>query len=198
MSSNQVPIERAIGQIEIKKSKFICWLDYCDSKEALKEMLAEARVVYPDARHHCWAYTARNGAEEGMHDDGEPKGTAGRPILTVLQHSDITSVSAIVIRYFGGTKLGTGGLARAYSDVVKEALKSVQTRVFEPVRNIQFILPFAAENQVRYLVDKYDCKIVITYSQHLDIKISVTNGVYNSFINDLRTSYNFVDIRILD
>ena len=109
------------GEIEIKRSRFITWIGRADDGGEARDLIAMAKSEYPDARHHCSAYIHEvPGANrvERSSDDGEPSGTAGRPMLDVLVGSGLTDVAAVVIRYFGGVKLGTGGLVRAYSDAV--------------------------------------------------------------------------------
>lgn len=131
----------AINEIEIKKSRFITWLGRTDNEEAARELISLAKSEYPDARHHCSAFIHEvegGNRVERSSDDGEPSGTAGRPMLDVLQGSGLTNITAVVIRYFGGIKLGTGGLVRAYSDSVSECLKKVkrQRRIKRLVRTV--------------------------------------------------------------
>lgn len=120
----------ARSEIEIKRSRFIASCARTNSEEAAREFIAQIRREFPDARHHCTAFiihqdsgpdTARSS------DDGEPAGTAGNPMLKVLTESGLTNVTCIVTRYFGGTKLGTGGLVRAYSGAVQAVLEDAQT-----------------------------------------------------------------------
>nr|NLD40786.1 YigZ family protein [Actinomycetales bacterium] len=115
-------------ELEIRRSRFICTLSRVDSEEEARAAIAAVRAEFPDARHHCSAYIVEvPGAQttERSSDDGEPSGTAGRPMLDVLRGSGLTNAAAVVTRYFGGVKLGTGGLVRAYSDSVAEALEGV-------------------------------------------------------------------------
>ncbi|MBR3880850.1 MAG: YigZ family protein [Mailhella sp.] len=110
---------------EIKRSRFITTLARADSRERALALVEAVRNEFPDARHHCWAYAAgRPGdtAQVGQSDDGEPHGTAGRPMLNQLLYGGVGEVAAVTTRYFGGIKLGTGGLTRAYQNGVKEAL----------------------------------------------------------------------------
>ncbi|MCW8886021.1 MAG: YigZ family protein [Motiliproteus sp.] len=110
-----VPQQRIEVETEIKKSRFIAWADRAENRDQAMAVLSEARNRYPDARHHCWAYLIGNPAQpktQAMSDDGEPSGTAGKPILNVLQHNEIGDVMIVVSRYFGGIKLGAGGLVR--------------------------------------------------------------------------------------
>lgn len=113
------------AELEIRRSRFITWLRRADDEASARALVEEARHTYPDARHHCSAFVVRiPGANlvERSSDDGEPAGTAGMPMLEVLRGSGLVDLSAVVVRYFGGVKLGTGGLVRAYSDAVRAAL----------------------------------------------------------------------------
>ena len=113
------------GEYEEKRSRFVAVLRRCDDEEAARALISELRSAYPTARHHCSAFLVDvDGASriERSNDDGEPSGTAGIPMLDVLRGSGLTGVSAVVVRWFGGTKLGTGGLARAYSAAVTAAV----------------------------------------------------------------------------
>ena len=111
------------GEIEEKKSRFIAELSCASSEEEASAFIASKKKQYYDARHNCHAYVIGKGAEiRHCSDDGEPGGTAGRPMLEVLLAEGLTDVVAVVTRYFGGTLLGTGGLIRAYQGAVKEAL----------------------------------------------------------------------------
>lgn len=113
------------AELEIRRSRFLARLVRADDEEAARAAVAAERSAHPAARHHCSAFrVAAPGADvvERSSDDGEPAGTAGAPMLEVLRGASITRVAAVVTRYFGGVKLGTGGLARAYSDAVAAAL----------------------------------------------------------------------------
>ncbi|MCI9177614.1 MAG: YigZ family protein [Clostridia bacterium] len=118
--------ENVTTQIIEKKSKFICDLYYAQTVEKAEGILMQIRKKHYDAKHHCFAYRIqeKNVILEKASDDGEPSGTAGAPMLNLLQKQEITNVIAVVTRYFGGTLLGTGGLVRAYSQVTKEAIAS--------------------------------------------------------------------------
>lgn len=113
-----------VNEIVIKKSRFITWIARAESEEEAREVIAAARSAYPDARHHCSAFIV--GRVERSSDDGEPSGTAGKPMLDVLRGSGMLGIVAVVIRYFGGVKLGAGGLVHAYSESVSEALELVE------------------------------------------------------------------------
>ncbi len=109
------------NELVIKNSKFIGYLYKVSSTEEIESLLQKTRKNHKDATHVCYAYRLEN--KEKCSDDGEPSGTAGAPIMDVLEKNDITNVLAIVVRYFGGTLLGAGGLIRAYSKTIRESLK---------------------------------------------------------------------------
>ena len=115
-------IEAREGIYIEKKSKFICHLFNVSDLDEVADILKSEKKKYYDARHHCYAYVLSDGNNVKCSDDGEPSGTAGRPMLDILQKEGITDVLCVVIRYFGGTLLGTGGLVRAYSSALKEAI----------------------------------------------------------------------------
>lgn len=131
MDCFKVPTKRQRFNLEIKRSKFITSVDYVADKTAAKQFISEVREHYPDANHHCWAMLAGSPDDvfqQDQSDDGEPKGTAGKPMLNVLQHSGLGHIAVVVTRYFGGVKLGAGGLVRAYSHSVSSALLELVTK----------------------------------------------------------------------
>ena len=112
------------AELEIRKSRFLALAIPVPDRDAAMAVLQSLRAQHPAATHVCWALLA--GGQSGMSDDGEPSGTAGRPILEVLRHHDLDGVLAAVVRYYGGVKLGAGGLVRAYTDAIAAALKSAE------------------------------------------------------------------------
>lgn len=125
-----VPAGRCRRELEAQRSRFIATLGPAATPEAARSLLDEVAQEFPDATHHCWAFVAGSPGSTthiGMSDDGEPHGTAGRPILEVLLHSGIGEVAAVVTRFYGGTNLGKGGLARAYGGVTSTALGDIPT-----------------------------------------------------------------------
>ncbi|GMA41458.1 IMPACT family protein [Mobilicoccus caccae] len=116
---------REVSELEVKRSRFLTTVARVEDEAGAREVVAEVRRTWPDARHHCTAFIVEMpGAQpvERSSDDGEPSGTAGRPMLDVLRGAGLAQVVAVVTRYFGGVKLGTGGLVRAYSDAVSLAI----------------------------------------------------------------------------
>jgi uncharacterized YigZ family protein len=119
-----IPAGPARATLSVLNSRFIGTADHTPTLEAARALIAAVRAEMPDASHHCFAYLVGYGASvtAGMSDDGEPSGTAGRPMLAVLRGADLGDVTVVATRYFGGTLLGTGGLVRAYGDTVRAAL----------------------------------------------------------------------------
>lgn len=130
--------ELVTHEFEVKRSRFIGWIARATTEDEAREVINAAREEYPDARHHCSAFIVhQDGAQpiERSSDDGEPSGTAGKPMLEVLKGSGMQDVVAVAIRYFGGIKLGTGGLVSAYTASVADTLEQV-TRVTREVREL--------------------------------------------------------------
>ncbi|SDM07277.1 uncharacterized protein, YigZ family [Franzmannia pantelleriensis] len=139
-------------EIEVEKSRFIAWLCHAPTPRTFEALLARARQTHPSASHHCSAYIAGPPGEQqaiGFSDDGEPGGTAGRPMFQVLDGAGIGQVGCVVTRYFGGTKLGTGGLARAYAQAVAKGLEQLPQRDFIARRSLELKVDFASEAETR-------------------------------------------------
>ncbi|KZN57082.1 elongation factor [Pseudoalteromonas luteoviolacea CPMOR-2] len=135
MSEYNIPSETIRYHEEIKKSTFIVHIAHTPTLEEAKAFISSINEEFPDARHNCWAHVA--GAPGGSHvlgfsDDGEPNGTAGKPMLNVLMGSGIGEITAVTTRYFGGIKLGTGGLVRAYGGTLNNALRELSTALKVP------------------------------------------------------------------
>ncbi|WP_082859313.1 YigZ family protein [Microbulbifer sp. Q7] len=153
--SYQIPCSPVVAETEEKKSRFICWLGPVTEKTVFLRELAAIRARYPDASHHCTALVIGNPSNPQImqsDDDGEPGGSAGRPMLELLLKQGVGNVGAIVTRYFGGTKLGVGGLMRAYRGAVGATLQTVELTTFIPLLTIQVTCDFAEESRVRFLV----------------------------------------------
>lgn len=149
-------------EIEIERSRFITWLAHAPDTAAFDGLLAAARSAHPNASHHCSAFVAGPPGEQvniGFSDDGEPGGTAGRPMYQALTGDGIGQVAAVVTRYFGGIKLGTGGLARAYTQAVMAALAEVPRREITERRELRIQVDFAGEADTRDWCTQHDVTI---------------------------------------
>ena len=140
--------QRAEIELEIRKSRFIGIVMPVPGREAAMQEIARMREAHRSATHVCWALMA--GGQSGMSDDGEPSGTAGRPMLEVLRHHELDSVLAMVVRYYGGVKLGAGGLVRAYTDAIATALKSAERTERIAQAEIEIGVVYSAEPQLRH------------------------------------------------
>lgn len=135
------------SELLIKKSRFIGCVQPVPDRVTAQSIVAALRTQHPGAAHICWALMA--GGHSAAVDDGEPSGTAGRPMLEVLRHQDLEGVLATVVRYYGGIQLGAGGLVRAYTDCVAQALKSATKVPIVKVRNLRCSVPYAFEGMLR-------------------------------------------------
>ena len=175
----------------IKNSKFICRIHQIDSKEKINKYLEQAKTDYPNATHYCYAYIIDNNMKES--DDGEPSGTAGIPILQVLQNNQLDHILCIVIRYFGKIKLGASGLIRAYTKSVTSCLDNHIIKLNNGyLINITF--PYSKVSSINYIISnskilKKEFKDLITYQlivtedtleslKNIDIDIQITKKTY--------------------
>lgn len=141
----------AHSDLSIRKSRFIGCVEPMADRTAAQARVAVLRAAHPGAAHVCWALLA--GGQSAAVDDGEPSGTAGRPMLDVLRHQQLEGVLATVVRYFGGVKLGAGGLVRAYTDAVAQALLSADKIALVPMRELHCAVPYALEGWLRRQID---------------------------------------------
>ncbi len=139
------------SELLIKKSRFIGCVQPMSDRAAAQAVVAELRARHPGAAHVCWALLA--GGQSAAVDDGEPGGTAGRPMLDVLRHQDLEGVLATVVRHFGGVKLGAGGLVRAYTDAVAQALLGADKVPIRRLKLLRCVLPYALEGLLRREID---------------------------------------------
>ena len=146
----------------IKRSRFITSTAHAPSSEAARAFVERIRQEFPDATHNCWAFAAGapgHTARVGFSDDGEPHGTAGRPMLTVLLHGGVGEIVSVVTRYFGGIKLGTGGLVRAYQGAVQENMGTLPTRERIIPAHLDVILEYAFIERFRRLLPAHEAVV---------------------------------------
>ncbi len=176
------------NEIIIEKSKFICTVSPVDGEDDAKKFVQDIKSRYSDATHNCYAFVAdENGFYIKFSDDGEPQGTAGMPMLEVLKNRNIFKVAAVVTRYFGGVKLGAGGLVRAYSDSVCKCLDKAQ--IIEQVYSIKLgvgvsfslypkILKYFSGIKVKVLNTEFlSDKVLIEFSIPVQNKTQVLNAI---------------------
>lgn len=156
--SNPQPIQtiqdRVRSEVKVRGSRFIATAVPVKDKVAATDVIEQIRKEFWDASHNCFAYQlAPNGAEYRFSDDGEPSGTAGKPILFAIQQRDLLDLLIVVTRYFGGTKLGAGGLARAYAEAANNALNEAEKVTIWPTTRIRVFTPYDDVSEVRRLVE---------------------------------------------
>jgi uncharacterized YigZ family protein len=148
-------VEGGTGEIEEKKSRFICDIQPVRTEEEAESFLAETRKKHRDARHHCFACVIGKRQElVRCSDDGEPSGTAGRPMLEVLTGEKLCFTAAVVTRYFGGTLLGTGGLVRAYTQAVQTSLMNCRAVWMTPGVRLQIQTDYSDVGKIIYMLEK--------------------------------------------
>lgn len=144
-------------EIIINKSTFIAHMFYITSVEEAKKHIKEVNALYSDASHNCYVY--KIGVNTKVSDDGEPGGTAGLPMLNVIEHHSLDNILCIVTRYFGGIKLGAGGLTRAYSNSVSEALLTTELLTLVAGQNIEITFDIKYTGSIDYLLNTYNIKV---------------------------------------
>lgn len=157
-----IPAQQHSVETLIQRSRFITVLAPISDAETAMAFLAEVRAAHPDATHHCWAYLAGppgSSGQVGMSDDGEPHGTAGRPMLNVLTHADVGDIAAVVVRYYGGSKLGKGGLVRAYSGGVQLALETLPTKQKITYKRVRVLLSYGQVDALKRLIEAHGVTI---------------------------------------
>jgi uncharacterized YigZ family protein len=177
-----------VHEIIIEKSRFICHLFSVDSATSAQKIIDEIKTEHNKASHNCYAYIIGAGSEQQKcSDDGEPGGTAGIPMLNILRYEGLSNILAIVTRYFGGIKLGTGGLSRAYAGSVKEALaQSTITTKYEKAL-ISLTTDYATNEQIKYILSQHNASVnSINYGEEIVISFYIAENqveILNSSLN---------------
>ncbi len=161
------------GEYVEKKSRFLGFVYPVETEEKITQILADMRKKYWDARHVCYAYVlGEKGDRQRFSDDGEPSGTAGKPMLEILTGEGLTNVLIVVVRYFGGVLLGTGGLVRAYSSATKEAISDAGIVTMKKARELILSLDYNAFGKVQYFLKQEELE-PSSISYEGDVKITV-------------------------
>lgn len=175
------------GQDEIieKKSRFIGYTAPVETEEEAVRFIETIKKKHYDARHNCYGYSIGLGNQPVLRfsDDGEPQGTAGRPILEVIQGSGIRNICIVVTRYFGGILLGTGGLVRAYTDAAKAGLAASKVRLKRPLIEAELAMEYTDLGKLQYLIGNTDAEITDTiYTDKVLLKVRVHAPGYDGFV----------------
>ncbi|WP_143462927.1 YigZ family protein [Levilactobacillus enshiensis] len=204
METDYLTIQQAgHHELEIKKSRFIADLGRVTTEEEAKAFIAAITAREPKANHHCWAYVLGEHDEiQRESDNGEPSGTAGVPILTVLQRNQLHNTIAVVTRYFGGIKLGAGGLIRAYSNATSTGIeavgvvKRVRQRALEltvDYANYDKLSHYLTENGISVLDTAYTTAVVVTIAVDLDAVATTQQAIVDLLSNQLTVKPGDVD-----
>ena len=153
MSRYLTVMGESVAEYEEKRSRFIATLRHCETEAEALGFIEEMRTKYWDARHNVFAYSVEKGRLCRFSDDGEPRGTAGKPILDVINGNGITDCAIVVTRYFGGTLLGTGGLVRAYSTSSKDAVENSKIAEMIPCTQYSIMCDYADHQKLVYLIE---------------------------------------------
>ena len=159
-------------ELILKKSRFLCCVQPMSDRASAQAVVDALWQQHPGAAHVCWALLA--GGQSAAVDDGEPSGTAGRPMLDVLRHQDLEGVLATVVRYFGGVKLGAGGLVRAYTDAVAQALLQAEKVPIVRLATLRCVVPYAMEGLLRRELDAAGASLMaVTHGQAVELCFSL-------------------------
>ena len=184
-----IPAKTIRDEEIIKRSRFIATVSHAATVDEAKEFILKIKKEFTDASHNCWAYQAGPPGDTckiGMSDDGEPHQTAGKPMLNVLIHCKAGEIVGVVTRYFGGTKLGTGGLVRAYSGVLKKAIDSVEMIEKVILSQITFKVKYNFVQQVKRILETLNANILSEeYKEKAEFYIEINNSNVNELIKNL-------------
>jgi len=188
LPSYQVPALTRQVELEVKRSKFLTFAGPAVDRQEADNFIRTLRIQHPQANHVCWAYIAGapNTTIRSMSDDGEPSGTAGMPMLKVLEYSGYGDIVVAVVRYFGGTKLGTGGLQRAYSDAVALVLTDLPMKLKVTRTTLQLTYDYTHDSSISRLIKRYDVEdIDSNYAQQVTLSIEIASSELSTFKTEL-------------
>ena len=172
----QVPAGPGESELTEKRSRFLGHLRTIGDEEEAKAFIQEIKKQYHDARHNCWCWRIGRDLER-FSDDGEPQGSAGKPMLEVFRREDVTNLVCVVTRYFGGVLLGTGGLSRAYAGAAKEALLAAGTRVVTEWTPVCFSCPYPLLERCKTAVSQLGGEVVgLEYGEAVKIRALMPAG----------------------
>jgi len=179
--------QKTVSEIIINKSRFVCTLYPCNNISSIHQILETHKIEYPNANHHCYAYIIDH--YEKANDDGEPSGTAGLPILNVLQKNQLQSIVAIVTRYFGGIKLGSGGLVRAYTTSCAKTIKEASIVVKHEVPLYLLSFDYTYIGQIDYLLKQRNVEIIKKdFEENVKYQCYIIDDCIFSKIQDITSS----------
>ena len=189
----RIPADTVHGELEAKRSVFISTVGHAVDVAAAQAFVERVRETYADADHNAWAYYIDGGPQGllGFSDDGEPGGTAGRPMVSIIEGSGILEIVAVVTRYFGGTKLGTGGLVRAYGGALRDALARLPTDTMTLHHRARFTIDYALYGTLQYLLPRQGVVIEDTsFADRATIEVAIPYRDLDSVAEEMRELTN--------
>ncbi len=189
MESYTTVRREGVFEYEDRKSVFIGTAVPVSTEQDALAFIAFIKKKYPDARHHVYAYVLRENSAMRFSDDHEPQGTAGMPVLDAIRKNGCTDVAIVVIRYFGGTLLGTGGLVRAYSAAAVGALENAEIITYDIYTEIKMVVSYSDYQRITPIISEYNFRISDTvYSDSVVINGRITKQYATDFINTVNES----------
>lgn len=190
MDAYDIPAEAvSLSEETIKKSRFITLLAHTDGVEAARAFVQQVKAEHPTARHHCWAWVAgapSDSQQLGFSDDGEPSGTAGKPMLAQLMGSGVGEITAVVVRYYGGIMLGTGGLVKAYGGGVQQGLKQLARCRKVPMQSFTLQCDYAQLSDIERLLQRFDGKVEEShYLDRITLRLALPHSQIDGFRQNL-------------
>lgn len=182
MQSYKTVRETGRFEYEDRKSVFIGYAVPTKSEQEALEVVARVKKKYPDARHHVYAYVLRENSISRFSDDHEPQGTAGMPVLDAIRKNELFDVTVVVVRYFGGTLLGTGGLVRAYTEAALGAIREGEIVVYDNYKYFMLSLSYSEYQKFIPFAEGQEVRIEDTeFSSHVTVKGSIKSICYERF-----------------
>ena len=196
-----IPARTCRTQEEIKRSRFITTVGYTPTLEDARAFIDRIRAEFSDAGHNCWAYQVGppgNTMTMGMTDDGEPHGTAGRPMLGILLNSGIGDIAAVVTRYWGGIKLGRGGLVRAYSGGVQQALRNLVLAEHVDYVTLTVVIEYTSVTQFKRMLPDYEAEVESeTYGADVEYRLKLPDprvAPFRDALTDLTNGQALIEV----
>ena len=183
-----IPAKTVRTEINIKRSRFIATIGFAETVDAARAFIQHIRDEMPDANHHVYAFRVGYGSSvnEGLSDDGEPAGTSGKPTMAVIRGADLGDIVIVITRYFGGTKLGTGGLVRAYSNAAKGALELLPVTEKISFVTAQITLSYNQYETAKRLLSNYQTQIVEEiFTSNVTLTLSVPEDRVDVFSEEI-------------
>ncbi len=186
MDAYEIPSsDLCVTEETIKKSRFITYLAHTEGAEEARLFVRQIKELHPDARHHCWAWVAGapdDSQQLGFSDDGEPSGTAGKPMLAQLMGSGLGEVTTVVVRYYGGIMLGTGGLVKAYGGGVRAGLSALIRQTKVPMQEFRLCCDYAQLSEIERMLELYRGQIIRSdYQADITLTLALPYGQVDDF-----------------